>query len=90
METTEGRRDWVRQTLGMMRFVKPAENETFLHAVERWMWPLKSDGSQMVTSEFDTECTSSLNLVVRAGVNFRHCTGAKGRTIASVLWVMGG
>lgn len=73
METTEGRRDWVRQTFCMMRLVKPAEKETFLHADERWMWPLKSEGSQIVSSDEDAEWTSSLNLVVRAGVNLRHC-----------------
>ena len=76
MDTTDGRRDWVRQTLRMMRFVKPAEKETFRHADERWMWPLKSDGSQIVTSAPAAECTSSLKFVVRAGVNFRHCDGA--------------
>ena len=73
METTDGRRDCVRQTLRMMRFVKPAEKETFLHDEERWMWPLKSEGSQMVISDVDAECTSSLNFVVRVGVNLRHC-----------------
>ncbi len=36
------------------------------------MWPLKSDGSHTVTSDVDVECTSSLNFVVRVGVNLRH------------------
>ena len=77
MDTTEGRRDCVRQTFCMMRLVKPAEKETFLQVEERWMWPLKSEGSQIVTSDVDDEWTSSLNFVVRAGVNFRHYRGVE-------------
>ena len=55
IEMTEGRRDWVRQTFCMMRFVNPEEKDTFLQLDERWMRPLKSGGTHMVTSAFELE-----------------------------------
>ena len=52
--------------------MKPAEKLTFLHVADRWMWPLKSDGSQIVTSALEDDTTSKWNFVERVGVKFRH------------------
>ena len=50
-------------------------------------------GGQVDTSEFDAECISSLNLVIRDEVNVRHCISRKeheGRATELGLGKMGG